>query len=357
MSARIVLQLQRPVRRRLERLTRKSRDGGLRTRARIVLLYQHGWGAHRIAEALGCVPATAVRVVNRFLQLGEDGLLDGRRDNGLLKVDADLLQALAEILKDSPDVYGFQRSTWTRELLAQTLWQHTGERLSVTTVARMLKQLKARWGMARPIVVCPWSRARKARRVGEILDIVENLPRGEVAYFEDEVDIHLNPRIGRDWMLRGRQKIVVTPGQNKKRYIAGALAVGGNDLVFVEAERKNSALFLALLEKLLLAHPRARRIHLVLDNYSIHSSRVVREYLAEFGDLFVLHFLPPYSPEHNTIERLWREVHANVTRNHRCRSMDELMRQVRWFLNREARKRRRDHGDSRRKAVNTRAVA
>lgn len=357
MSARIVLQLARPVRRRLKQLTRKNPDPGIRTRARIVLLYQLGWGAPRIAEALGCVPATAVRVVNRFLQLGEEGLLDGRRDNGLPKVDADLLQALAELINKSPEQYGCLRPTWTRELLVLTLSEQTGVRVSVTTLARMLKQLKARWGMARPIVVCPWPKARKARRVREILKIVSNLPRGEIAFYQDEVDIHLNPRIGRDWMLPGTQKLVVTPGQNRKRYVAGALAVGGRDLVFVEAERKNSALFVALLEKLRVAHPKARRIHLVLDNYAIHNSRAVREYLADLEGLFVLHFLPPYSPEHNAIERLWREVHANVTRNHHCRSIDDLMRRVRWFLRCQARQRRRSHGNANNPPFNRRAVA
>lgn len=42
-------------------------------------------------------------------------------------------------------------------------------------------------------------------------------------FYEDEVDIHLNPKIGADWQLRGQQKRVVTPGQNEKYYLAGAL--------------------------------------------------------------------------------------------------------------------------------------
>ena len=46
----------------------------------------------------------------------------------------------------------------------------------------------------------------------------------------------------------------------------------------------------------------------------------------------VLHFLPPYCPDHNRIERLWQDLHANVTRNHRCVSMDELLLRVRSFL-------------------------
>lgn len=335
MNRRIVVRLPRRVKRRLRRQAQRTRDAALRTRIQIVLLYNAGLGAQRIAAHLGCVPATAVRVVRRFLEGGEDGLVDGRRGNGELKVDDDLRQALAELVAGSSRDHGWTRSTWTREALARTLRRRTGVEVSVTTIARMLRGLGARWGMARPIVLCPWSRTRKARRLRAIRQILKHLPSGEVAYFEDELDIHLNPRIGRDWMLRGRQRLVVTPGKNRKRYIAGALEVNGRDLVHVSAERKNSDLFLALLEKL-RRHRRHRRIHLVLDNYGIHTSRRVRGYLARHGDRFQLHFLPPYSPEHNAIERFWREVHANVTRNHCCKTIGALMRRVHWHLRREA---------------------
>ncbi len=341
MNGRIVVEMPRWVKRRLRRQMQKTRDAAFRTRVQIVLLYEAGLGAQRIAAGLGCVPATAVRVAQRFLEQGEEGLLDGRRDNGELKVDGDLRQALAELVAGSAQDHGWSRPTWTREALAATLRQRTGVRVSVTTVSRMLQDLGARWGMARPTVVCPWSKARKSRRLRAINKVLSHLRSDEVAYFEDEVDIHLNPRIGRDWTLRGQQKVIVTPGQNRKRYLAGALAVNRRDLLFVRSERKNTDLFLALLEKLRRHHPRARRIHLVLDNYGIHSSRRVRTYLAEHGRLFQLHFLPPYSPEHNDIERLWREVHANVTRNHRCTTIDELMHRVGWHLRRQATRLRR----------------
>jgi hypothetical protein len=38
-------------------------------------------------------------------------------------------------------------------------------------------------------------------------------------FYQDEVDIHLNPKIGADWGLRGEQRKVATPGQNKKHYL------------------------------------------------------------------------------------------------------------------------------------------
>jgi transposase len=45
-----------------------------------------------------------------------------------------------------------------------------------------------------------------------------------------------------------------------------------------------------------------------------------------------LHFLPPYCPDHNKIERVWQDLHANVTRNHRQATMTDLMEAVRYYL-------------------------
>lgn len=341
MARRIVVQLRRPEARKLQRQARKTKDAALRVRLQTVLLYAQGHGGPTIASMLGIDPSTPARIARRFLKEGAEGLIDGRTSNGTPKVDEDLLQALTELVSGSPEDHGERRPTWTREQLSRTLRRHTGVCVSVTTVARMLARLGARWGMARPTVACPWSRQRKTRVIRRILRRIAARADDELAYYEDEVDIHLNPKIGRDWMLCGQQKTILTPGKNVKRYIAGALAVDGTEIVFVEAEDKRADLFLALLAKLRRTHSAARRIHLILDNYSIHSSRQVQVYLQHAGKGFVLHFLPPYCPDHNRIERLWRDLHANVTRNHRCRSIQELMRNVRDYLHREDRRRRR----------------
>ena len=76
-----------------------------------------------------------------------------------------------------------------------------------------------------------------------------------------------------------------------------------------------------------------KRIHVILDNYSIHSTEQVRISLAtEQGQRLELHFLPPYCPDDNKIERVWQDLHANVTRNHTRPTMPELMNNVRRYL-------------------------
>jgi transposase len=67
-------------------------------------------------------------------------------------------------------------------------------------------------------------------------------------------------------------------------------------------------------------------------HYSLHGSRRTQLALAALGNKAGLHFLPPYCPDHNRIERVWRDLHDKVTRNHRCPTMDELMKEVRAYL-------------------------
>jgi len=328
------VRLYRAQARRLHRMVRKTKDAGLRARAMVILRYHEGKPTREIAEAVEYDRSAVIKVRRKFLEKGEDGLLDGRRENGTPKVDEDLLEALRILVRGNPqDCGGWERPTWTQELLAKQLAAMTGEDVSESTVGRMLKRIGARWGCARPTLLCPLSKRQKRRRMAPIRALLARCPKGEVVYYEDEVDIHLNPKIGRDWMLRRQQKVVVTPGKNRKNYLAGALNAETGEVVWVEAEKKNSRLFIQLLWRLATRHPRAKKIHLILDNYTIHNSKIVQRALAkELPGRFALHFLPPYSPDDNRIERLWRELHANVTRNHRCKAIETLMENVRAYL-------------------------
>src|SRR5207248_684623 len=222
--------------------------------------------------------------------------------------------------------------TWTRELLVETLARQTGVRVHVATMSRALALIHARRGRPRPTARCPWSQAAKRRRLGAIRRLLAALPRRHVAVYEDEVDIPLNPKVGPDWMVRGQQKEVVTPGQDVKRYLAGALDVRTGLLTWVEGERKTSAPFIALLGRLRACYPRAAVIHVVLDNYRIHDSKITQAALRGFGGRIRLHFLPPYCPKDDKAERVWEDLHANVTRNHTCPDMEKLMAAVREYL-------------------------
>jgi transposase len=334
---------------KLQRDAKRCTDADTRVRHRIVLLSDQRWSGRRIGNALGCCASTVSRTLARFEMYGQAGLIDRREDNGQTKADALYADTVAWILASTPQAFFHRRPTWTRQLLIDTAKAYTGGvTVSRTTMGRLLKRLRARRGRPKPDAPCPWSATARKRRVAMIHALIETLPPDQAAVWEDEADVDLNPRIGLDWMLPGTQRRVPTPGTNVKRYLAGAMDAQTDRLVWVKAERKNSGLFIELLKKLLAAYADKKVIHVILDNFCIHSSRQTRLWLGEFGQKFRLHFLPPYCPDDNRIERkVWREMHANVTVNHRCQTIEQLMREVVYYLMSHNRRAKLDVRESR----------
>lgn len=340
----IIPQLSRRDKKRLLQEARNCREAALKTRYLIILNLADGLGPTEIARRLKVDRSTVYRVAVRFREAGEAGLIDRREENGNRKIDEATLAALHEIVESSPQEHGWKRPTWTRELLVKTLKKTTGVEIHVSTMSKALALIGARRGQPKPIVHCPWPEQAKNKRLRELRQLEETLPPDEVLLYEDEVDIHLNPKIGPDWMVPGQQKQVVTPGQNQKRYLAGAQDARTGELIWVEGEKKNSLLFILLLWELVQHYPQAKVIHVILDNYCIHSTQQVEVSLAsEEGQRLQLHFLPPYCPDHNRIERTWRDLHAQVTRNHTCCEMKSLMNNVRHHLKHHNRTRQPTH--------------
>jgi transposase len=328
----MVVRVRGPVKRELRKLRQKTPDKGLAMRCQIILLWGQGEGWFEIARGVGCSVSWVGRVIRRFRDHGIAGMQDRREDNGQTKLDEQYLSRLYEIVDKQPTDFDYPRSTWTQELLATVMAEQTGIQVHPATMSRALKMIGARLGQPKPVVGCPWSKAAKNRRLAAIGRAIAGLGADEEAVHLDEVDIHLNPKIGPDWMNCGKQKQVMTPGQNVKRYVCGALNLQTGCIDHATGERKNGLLFIQTLQTLLETYPKATMIHVVLDNFRIHTSKQVQAWMKQHGHRIKLHFLPPYCPDHNKIERKWRDLHAAVTRNHRCKTIEELMSNVRRWL-------------------------
>jgi hypothetical protein len=107
-------------------------------------------------------------------------------------------------------------------------------------MGRALSAVSARLGMPKPTVACPWDSARRKHVLANLRRLAKKATVAEPVFYEDEMDVHLNPKIGRDWMLTGHRRYVLTPGQNKKRFVAGALNATTKNLTWVDAATKAS---------------------------------------------------------------------------------------------------------------------
>lgn len=322
--------ISRPVRRRLRRVVQKPDDPNHGRRAQAILrLWESGGNVSWAAEMVCAARSSVNRWRSLFEQYGEDGLRPQATGRSDYKATEEVLTRLSILVESTPADYGYLRSRWSSELLARELARQLGLRVHATTIRRWLSRLDYRWRRARPTL---YKRdPRKTERMRAINAALSSTDVGVELFYVDEVDIDLNPKIGPMWARRGCQPAIATPGYNRKRYLAGALHARTGKVLWSEGTSKNTDLFLALLETLRSRYRSAKRIVLILDNYGIHKSRLARVWLAH-NPKFQLLFQPTYHPWVNHIERLWKQLHDTVTRNHRFATINALMHAVRAFL-------------------------
>ena len=326
----IELNLPRGQRRRMQVMVRKTKSRIEALRARVLLLLHKQVSVSEIAFRVDCVRATVYRTLYRFEHLGEASLHDQRSTREPTKATPRVEQCLLGYLDNVPKDYGWDRANWTLEVLSLQLHADTGIELSCSYVYQLLRRWGCRRGRPRPGLRIPVRGRRKTLQ--NIHKLVAKASPEDEVFYQDEADLHLNPKIGPTYLKRGQQPVVLTPGQNVKRYIFGALNARTGRIIHGIAEHKNAQVFSQFLDFLSRSYRRARRIHLVLDNYIIHKAHCVRQCLEALNGRIVLHFLPPYSPDDNVIERLWKQLHDHVTRNHQHRTINTLIHDVRKFL-------------------------
>jgi putative transposase len=299
-------------------------------RLHLLLLWGQGYSWSVITAVLFCSPATVARWVVRY------------RLGGLPAVTPLRIPATPHwwvsiiftwVIQFTPTHFGYLRSRWSCTVVADLLRREHQVLVGRETVRRHLHQQELVWRRPRP-VLRPKDRSYH-QKISRIRHLLATLPDEEIALFQDEAEIATNPKIGSMWMLKGRQATVETPGTNQKQHLVGSLAWGSEQLVTTWAPRRNTGAFLEHLDQLRRTFRRYRLIHVICDNANFHKSKAVKAYLKKHPRLR-LHYLPKYAPETNPIERVWWHLHNDITRNHRCPTLETLLNQVDCWLRQHA---------------------
>lgn len=322
-------EIPRAVRRRLKKVSQKHSDGDYRRRANAILLLYEGYNVTQTAELVQASRTSIREWRGRYEAFGEAGLAPEPRGRPVETVTEALCAKLLELVQEQPDAYGYLRSRWTSEMLAEQLYETLSIAIHASTVRRLLPRLGVVWNRARP-TLCIKDRS-KARKMQAINKALKKASEARPVFYVDEADIDLNPRIGNGWMKKGVQTAIPTPGKNQKRYLAGALNATTGNVVWVEWEKKNSEIFILLLAELRKRYRQAKKIILIADNYVIHKSAMTQCFL-KCNPKFNILFQPAYHPWVNKIELLWKQLHDSITRNHRYSTMNKLMTSVRTFM-------------------------
>lgn len=133
------------------------------------------------------------------------------------------------------------------------------------------------------------------------------------------------------WFLKGKQRIIPTHGQHRGVKLIGTLDYETGEILCVEEEKYDAVTFKKFLVKV-LAHYPTGKIVMILDNARIHHAKYLQDFLEENEDRLELIFLPPYSPQLNLIEGLWKWLKESVINNVFFPSVQKIVLKVREFI-------------------------
>lgn len=135
----------------------------------------------------------------------------------------------------------------------------------------------------------------------------------EPIYFSDSVHPQHQTQLTYGWILKGERKEIATTGRQYRLNFIGGICLNGYRFIYQQAEKVDAdgiALFLTELRK---RNPGKYKIHLIWDRAGYHRDKEIQKFAKSLE--IKLHYLPPYSPNLNPIERLWKIMHEKVTYN------------------------------------------
>lgn len=211
------------------------------------------------------------------------------------------------VTSKNPLQYKFPYALWTREMIRTLIYREFRIRLSVWSVGRLLAQL----GLTcqRPLVKAyEQDPQRVAAWLSQQYPQIKAQAQREraVIYFADEAGVRSDSHSGRTWAPKGQTPVVESTGARHRLNLISAVNARGEMRFMVISGKFNGPRFCEFLGR--LVHNARRRVFLIVDEHPAHKSKLVRDYLESLQGKLRVFFLPPYAPELNPGELVWREV-------------------------------------------------
>ena len=162
--------------------------------------------------------------------------------------------------------------------------------------------------------------------------LMRRLDDDEMVVFSDAVHPTHQSRPAHGWFPKDQKTAIKASSGRKRLNIQGAIDLETFQFTFVEAEKINARTTRQMLEKLELANPSMTAIHVFVDNARYHHAKVLQPWLNAPDRRVKLHFLPPYAPHLNPIERLWGVMHKWVTHNRHYATFNQFADAIMGFF-------------------------
>ncbi|WP_441652441.1 IS630 family transposase, partial [Enterococcus faecium] len=299
-----------------------------------VKLVLEGHTRKEAGHTIGRDEHTVSHYVKNYCHNGIQGLVSkkqsGRPSRLTDEQEAELVQLVAY---HTPEEVGFKsRANWTLAIVCDLILREWSYGYTQKGVADLLHRLGLSW--TRPTYTLKKADSKKQQVfLEETFPSLKKLLNSDIDHllFEDETMIRDYQAIGCTWFLRGHQRKIPTYGQHKGVKLIGTLDYETGRIICTEEGAYDAAAFLRFLERTLREYPTGK-IVMVLDNALIHHAKLIQSFLEENARRLALIFLPPYSPQLNLMEGVWKWLKESVINNVFFDHVQKIKQSVRGFL-------------------------
>lgn len=309
----------------LRALARTTKDAKTAIRIRVILALATGYTHKEVADILLLDQDTVTKLGKKYAkrQFFSDWLREAHKGyNGKL-TDNQLRQlethVEAETITDAALVAAFIRTQY-------------GKEYTVGGVTKLLHRLGFVYKQT-TFIPGKLDENKQADFKREYEHLRDNLPTNEVILFGDGVHPSHNVHATKAWIKKGADKQISTNTGRKRLNINGVLNVESMETIVHFADTLNAQTTMELFDKIQAAYLGKRRIHLIIDNARYYKNKELQAYLRKRKCRIKIHWLPPYSPNLNFIERLWHFLKKYIIGIKRRQSFNDFEADIRAFFN------------------------
>jgi len=298
-------------------------------RERAVRSVQDGESPELVARVLGVNRSTVYGWLAQYRRGGWGALkakpLFGRPP----KLDDKKLRWIYDtVTQRNPLQLKFEFALWTREMVAKLIKDRFGISLSVVSVGRLLAQLG---------ITCQKPLHRALERDEALVQQwlkqeypkIRALAQREKAdiYFGDAAHRRSDHHAGRTWGKKGETPVVSSTGARYRMSLISAITSRGHMRFMIkEKGGVNAEVFIKFLRRLMVGCK--NKIFLIVDRGPAHVAKKTKAFVASLGGRLRLFYLPPYSPDTNPDELVWKHLKADTVGRTSITSFDDFRDKV-----------------------------
>ena len=287
-----------------------------------ILMLSRGLSVEIVSDSLGIDISTVYRYWNSYTSLGLDSFLENRHKGYWGMLSSHQLSLLRKELKDKVYTSSDSVSLWIKDNL--------GVNYTREGVVDLLNRIGFSYKKTKE-VPCECDCEKQESFAAELSELFEHLDEKSVVYYADGVHPTHNSRSTYAWIEKGKEFEQPTVSGRDRVNINGIVnARDVTDVIAIDCVSVNAQSTKELYQKALEKHPEAEKIYIISDNARYYRNKELAEWVKDTKITQI--FLPPYSPNLNLIERLWRFLRKKVINTHFYRTKELFRRAIHDFF-------------------------